>query len=656
MGSSSFSKCLSSLDVELVHQLESLNRHNLSNAFSMYTSQIGVNVQRCEEETFFRIFSALYEEEDRDNVTSLYDAMIDGSGYSRMKRSDGIPILQIFAVLYLLCDPNNDSIDDKFDAIISICQFKYIPTTGSSSSYGEGSTYTNIPPPPNFNVNKSEFLLASECIALGLTRLLCRCDCMKAVVLREVADIVNDVYRSSTTGESMSLSLLHEKISGNAKINGFLSSFDRDNLFLQPLQNTINRNFTDKFISNIYENDNTIMKAVAPLKDRNDGRQSTSGRNVTKWKKSTILVEVPQKKLVDLTPKLCLSLIINSEHYCKSPVLVSSKTNNSTNTNIDTTNFQNGMEYNETEIEELEKILLNHAIESVTSADNAKYVISLGFFKMICISLLSYNTIFMASKKQVHLTCGLLCQNSLPYLQRLFNECAQKFGDYNDPPDCISRCQYEATKAIVRSQHDDSVSLYDMLTVTKVRSATVTSIDAVNSHQSSDVKGTYISASLLSRLDWVKYQCSQYIRHEQNEHFEIDVVNFFIKILKLEREKKNDATTINDGYISDSFIVYDFICYYLDKYNNKLFHSLDCAGLREAALMNNQHSSSDSIGEISVATSILRDHIIYLANWMRGLCEDDKVGICLTKVKTHSHEIKEAIIKFADYYSDCYQK
>jgi len=98
-----------------------------------YVRQIGFNNQRLDKKQFMRLFvasfgSSNHEFASREAVEKFHQLLLNGSGYG-MNSSNGFPAMQLLAVFYFLSAPEASTPDEKFDAVISLCQMNPLPST-----------------------------------------------------------------------------------------------------------------------------------------------------------------------------------------------------------------------------------------------------------------------------------------------------------------------------------------------------------------------------------------------------------------------------------------------------------------------------------------------------------------------------------------------
>ncbi len=130
MGAASFSKPLLRHEVVFEH-VNLFALEDIGHALAVYIKTIGFNETKLSKATFQLLF-----ESSAGTATSTHAGagtqavhmnLFDAINANCPEYGGKIPALQLFALLYMLSAPHAQSVDEKFDAIIGLCQFKPIP-------------------------------------------------------------------------------------------------------------------------------------------------------------------------------------------------------------------------------------------------------------------------------------------------------------------------------------------------------------------------------------------------------------------------------------------------------------------------------------------------------------------------------------------------
>ena len=616
MGASSFSKCLGGLKVDLCNELKLLTRSQVGEALAAYVNQVGLNEQFLDEANFKTVCTAMYRDgsttpnvkPSQECVQFLYTEMLLGSRYNKggYGSGGGIPALQALAVLFMFADPVNDSMDDKLEALLSICQFKCIPSE-------RGDSFNHVT--PNAMCSKAEFFLVAESVALGTTRLCCS-NGSDAIDFAIVAEIANDIFRSSFTG-LISVAELRHNVTEHPKVSAFLQSFTNDVfnfiplLPLRQMSLSILARRQCRFMQEANPEWQDFATATAPVKSKGH-RVSTrikpalsalDDQNMAKTEVA-VMIEV-------LNWRKCLNIIVDGQ--------------------LDV-GLEKCSPYDEVEIETLESILIKWG------GDDGN--ISLKIFKMLNLVFLSFKLVLLHS---AHKESQSLLPSSLSCLQRLYSLSCEKIG--LESPDHVTHNDHIAA-ALTRS-HGSHVfdvgqgDLYDFLRFTVGH----------------DENGNPIPRKLvLSRLNWCVWCCEWLSRNETEKNTDEDIVEYF-------SQYATSTSASASGYVHDPLIVYDFLCEYLPKQSLILQKTnITAEILRQEGINKQANTSSSGEGdqdegateEDPIAVTILKDHIHFLADFIQVECTEHPYGLSVMKIKHVSKEIKKMVLQFVKYFKEVY--
>ena len=669
MGASAFSKFIddSNIRLNLIDVLSSsIGLEEVGDAFMSYVNNIGYHEPMLTKDHILRLFG-----------NDLHDLIFVSPSTS----TSNIPAFQLFSLLYMLSSPEAQSVDEKFDAILGMCQFKPIPESSLRTD-----TFNHCS--PNVMCCKSELTLAMEAATMGLAKLCCK-DCGEVFISPVISQIVDDVFQScsskSTGGDNVVIIgdtvylpwyIVRNSLMGNRLVHNFLSNFKVDMILLSPLRDKVLRSLAmlEQSYFNVSEAVGSAMQGQR--KGRSSGVSVTSIPTSTSTSTTTFVASSIMK--AKLSPRKCLDIILDSEQARTIEREASA------------------LPLDLKEADELE-IILTRSSQIGT--------VDLRFFKMVCLSLLTFSCINENSRQKPRLGVGLN-QSCLCYVQRLFTKCAIAIG-YHNHPQHISRSQYEVSKKMQRTgvseeeeeEEEESKGLYDLLELCPGH------YRHQNLHLSSSSSSSTLSSTrVLSRINWLKFQCDSYALHTLEEKFDSDVVEFFSQYLLPKRAQKNETEDGGDGagpsggnrggsdtyrcdkishsvgsgneYIEDTSVVYDFIVHTLCMYSSPgrhaqiysskaeeearegaegVFKHLVVENLKEelrASVTSSSTSATPTTGNDAATgnEAVLRQHIHYFAQQIKGACEEEPKGLHMGKIMTMSTSIRADIVTFAKYF------
>ena len=625
MGASSFSKCMINLKGKLCSELRLLSENQVGEAVSAYVNQVGLHEQFLDEAGFKSVVSAMYVVDvdgdktktisSREQAGGLYSEMLQGSRFTKSKHdgqqgSGRIPALQALAALLMFCDPENSSMDNKLDALVSLCQFKYIPSE-------RGNHFTHVT--PSAMCSKAEFLLVVESVGLGITNLCCS-HCSDAIDFPAMAGIASDIFRSSFM-ESISVVELRFRVTEHPKVGEFMRSFTSevfDFVPLLPLRDTALRVLAERQSRYMLQANPHLhsLAAAAPLRPKGSYLSLRSKHALSVPDSSDSNANANSDVLLNW--RECLNIVVEDQSYV---------------------NIEKCVPFDEIELEIL--------VETLSGWGGADGTVSLKKFKTLNIVFLSYELILLHSfqKHAKHADAKhvqSLLPSSLSYLQRLFALCCKEIG--LKPPDYVAHNTHIAASASVAHSRVVDEECHDLY-------------DALHSTPGYDEKGNPIPRKMiLSRLKWCTWCFAWLDQNETEKNTDVEIVNYFAQYAT--------TTSAASCYMHDPLIVYDFLCEYLSRQSLNILNAnadinpdiLKQEYKAQKAITNSDVDDLEGGGVTKraapISVVILKDHIHYLAEYVQQECTEHPYGLSLTKIKHVSKEIKSMVLQFVTYYKD----
>jgi len=623
---------------EVLHIVNSLSRNHVGNILVTYVRQIGFNVQRLDEKQFMRLFAvsfgnSTHELAGRVAVEKFYHLLLKGSGYG-INSNNGIPALQLLAVLYLLSAPEASTPDEKFDAVISLCQMNPLPTTDHRQMFNHT--------PPNHVCSAAELNLASEISALGLAR-LCSDSCGDYIG-HTITTMVDDIIPVSDSGKQndQKWHTVRNQMMEHKHVYTFLRPFGVDMMLIGSIAKEVMRNLRN--MSNQFLE---VSKRIASAQVRK--RKSTMRwgklqkelvvkdnftRNISK------LVSDAQQDAASaaLAPRRCLDIILDCSRI---------SARDTADGKAHELPFQNH------EADELERILI---------ASTRDGVVDFRFFKVVSLALLTYKSIDLES---LQTRPAGVSENCLCYLQRLFNACAPEVG-YVDHPTHVTQSAHCTRRTVLGGAAASALAAaavarsksYAIVSAAPVAIKTEEEEEEEDDHGLHDLlQNSYThgvpNAMILTRMQWVYFQCRSYYRHKMDENFEQGVVKFF----------QNRENAQKDGYVEDTAVVYEFVKDSMCEINSHLFRHINVKALKaELIPLDPRSTSFENAAKFSSAESssdeILREHIHFLVAQIKEICinpDCPEKGLSMKLIKRNSALLKEDIKSFTDYFIEAHR-
>jgi hypothetical protein len=632
---SSFS-CPALAQAAVLHALSSLTRTNVGDLLVTYMRQIGFNTQRLDQKQFMRLFAGAlgtskHELGNAAAVEKLYHLLLKGSGYG-MTPSNGIPAMQLIAVLYFLSAPEASTPDEKFDAVVALCQMHPLPPSDTSHMFNHN--------PPAHLCSAAELNLALEITVLGLARLCCD-NVPRDFTGITLASMVDEIFPMAEAGKQndQNWHFVRSQIMEHKHVCTFLHPFGIDIILIRSISKDVLRNLrsmSNKFLQ--------VSQRIATAQMK---------RSTMRWGKLKKEVVVKESfansisKLVNdaqldaasaaLAPRKCLEIILDcsriaAPHAANMPTLP----------------------FLDHEADELERILI---------ASTRDGTVDFRFFKAVSLALLTYKAI---DETSLQTRPQGVCENCICYLQRLFNACAPEVG-YTDYPAHVIQSVHLARRSILGSVGAAAVAAG---AVARSKSYATASIqagrDQMNTQEDEDEEDDYglhdllqkvhthgmPNVMILTRIQWVYFQCRSYNRHKKDENFKQSVVKFFQKY----------ENTSGDGYIKDTNVIYQFVRDSMCEISHRLFFQINIAALK-------QEQRTDPLAEIdpkmaklmtteTTSDTILREHIHFLVAQIKDLCTNPDMpdrGLSIKLIKRNSVSIKEDVTTFTNYFMEAHR-
>ena len=620
--------------VAVLQALSSLTRTNVGDLLVTYMRQIGFNNQRLDQKQFMRLFAvALGTSKDELGnaaaVEKLYHLLLEGSGYG-MTSSNGIPAMQLLAVLYFLSAPASSTPDEKFDAVIALCQMQPLPSSDTRHMFNHN--------PPAHCCSAAELNLALEITVLGLTRLCGDAGCdFTGSTLARIVDEVFPITGSSQQNDQNWHSV-RSQVMENKHVCTFLHPFGIDMIHISSISKDVLRNLRTVSNKFLQVSQRIATAQVAKRSTKLWGKlkkemvvKESFASSISK------LIDDAQKDaaLASLAPRKCLEIILDcsriaAHHEAKIPPLP----------------------FLDHEADELERIL-------ISSTRNG--AVDFRFFKVVSLALLTYKAI---DETSLQTRPQGVCENCMCYLQRLFNACAPEVG-YTDYPAHVNQSVHIARRSML-GQPGAAALAAAAVAKSKSYAAAPTQADRdqMKTQEEEDdddhalhdlLQKTHTRGMpdvlLLTRIQWVYFQCRSYYRHKIDENFEQGVVKFF--------QKHENAS--KDGYIKDTSVVYQFVRDCMCEISHRLFRHIDVIALKRELTKDPNAEIDPKIAEhLSTETTsdtILREHIHFLVAQIKDLCINPDMserGLSIKLIKRNSNSIKEDVTSFTNYFLEAH--